>query len=218
MLNSSIEALVAKSGDFTLRVNGRFLASSFDPRKEAQKWAASLTPLLKEDVVVILGLGCGYHIQALKDMKPHLKMYVVESQPQLAKLTLAHFTNLTDDSQQIKMIVEQTVHNAFEQLVALSALTHPFSIVSHLPSIALDPSFYEAVKSFLIAREPESFQRQLQFRAELAYEIDEAKLKNIISLQQKSPLSIHSVTALFKTTAHLSSERRLWKILEELVE
>ncbi|MCC6748516.1 MAG: motility associated factor glycosyltransferase family protein [Deltaproteobacteria bacterium] len=56
---------VAKSGAPCLTLNGRPLSSSLDPVAEAESWAASLA-LDEVDVLVLFGLGLGYHVEALR--------------------------------------------------------------------------------------------------------------------------------------------------------
>jgi hypothetical protein len=65
------DLVVANNGKLTLRIDGVFIHSTYNPEKEAQKWAQGLfaeRPLPKDALWVIFGVGLGYHIQALLDI------------------------------------------------------------------------------------------------------------------------------------------------------
>ncbi|MEX2445280.1 MAG: 6-hydroxymethylpterin diphosphokinase MptE-like protein [Alkalispirochaeta sp.] len=61
-----IEVFPSRRGTDSLRLNGRWIHSSFDPEKEATRRIRSMTPPEEhQDGVVILGLGLGYLCEAL---------------------------------------------------------------------------------------------------------------------------------------------------------
>ncbi|AKX93510.1 hypothetical protein MTHERMOG20_20620 [Moorella thermoacetica] len=61
------------------------LHSRYDPRREAVTWARGVDE--NADMVVVLGMGLGYHLEALKDLYPHKAVLVLE--PELAAVKLA---------------------------------------------------------------------------------------------------------------------------------
>ncbi|TVR68353.1 MAG: DUF115 domain-containing protein [Spirochaetaceae bacterium] len=82
-----LQRLTARSGDPTLRVEERYLHSSVAPRTEAKR--ISVQALARNpDAVVILGIGLGYHIQALRELNPTVPLYVVEPSPTLLREAL----------------------------------------------------------------------------------------------------------------------------------
>lgn len=74
----------AKSGAPTLQVvlsdgTKRFLHSPYDPEAEAERWAA-MQEFGPNDVVVVFGIGLGYHIQELVSLlSPTNRLILVEA-------------------------------------------------------------------------------------------------------------------------------------------
>jgi len=54
----------ARSGDDTLQVDGRFVHSSYDPRREARR-RVEMAGIVPGSPVLVLGLGLGYHVEEL---------------------------------------------------------------------------------------------------------------------------------------------------------
>lgn len=67
----------ARSGLPTATLDGRYVHSRFDPEKEAERLVSSLD-LDSVDVLLLFGLGLGYHIRAIRRSKPRLPIIVVE--------------------------------------------------------------------------------------------------------------------------------------------
>lgn len=70
----------SKSGVPTLYVGDRLLHSAYDPVKEARR---EVEALLSDNpaLVVILGMGLGYSIDAVLDLLPNAKVLVIEADP-----------------------------------------------------------------------------------------------------------------------------------------
>lgn len=60
----------ARSGAMVAMLDGRYVHSSVDPRREAQRLAHSVDPDGDHDGVVVLGVGLGYHIEELSRFLP----------------------------------------------------------------------------------------------------------------------------------------------------
>ncbi len=76
-----------RSGEPTIRLAGRLIHSSVNPRREAERLAGSV---LKDqpDAVVVFGLGLGYHLEALRTEAPSLPTILVEPSPSLLRNAL----------------------------------------------------------------------------------------------------------------------------------
>ena len=78
----------AKSGAPTLQVvlsdgRKRFLHSPYDPQEEAQRWAV-LQEFGPRDIVVVFGIGLGYHVRELVPLlSPTNRLILVEADPSL---------------------------------------------------------------------------------------------------------------------------------------
>lgn len=74
------------SGVPTLAVGERgFLHSRYDPRREAEAWAARVA---SDGVVVVYGFGLGYHVEALLRAKKDLRVVAIEPDPDVAGVAL----------------------------------------------------------------------------------------------------------------------------------
>ncbi|CAG9705249.1 motility associated factor glycosyltransferase family protein [Clostridium neonatale] len=74
-----IELEKSKSGNLTLKYNNKYIHSKYDPVKEGIQFAEGNKELLNEKIVVVYGLGLGYHIQAIAEkLKDDSVLYVFE--------------------------------------------------------------------------------------------------------------------------------------------
>lgn len=68
-----------KTGLMTLKCNGKYIHSKYDPLREAEQFAAGNEELLNNSIIAVYGLGLGYHVQSLaKRIDSHCKIYVFE--------------------------------------------------------------------------------------------------------------------------------------------
>lgn len=86
------ETVTARSGAPTVRVGNRFLHSSIDPHREAERVARSVleSRIDPPDVIVIFGTGMGYHIEALRRAQYGIHLVVLEPVPSLLQHALDH--------------------------------------------------------------------------------------------------------------------------------
>lgn len=60
----------AKNGNYTLKYDGKYIHSKYNPIKEAEQFINSNMELLQKDKIVVYGIGLGYHInEILKNTK-----------------------------------------------------------------------------------------------------------------------------------------------------
>lgn len=76
----------SKTGLETLKYNDKYIHSSYDPLREAERFAIANKELLKDKIVVTYGLGLGYHIVELERLLDEdSTMYVFEANINLIK-------------------------------------------------------------------------------------------------------------------------------------
>jgi hypothetical protein len=63
------------------------LHSRYDPKREAETWAGSINA--DAEMLVILGLGLGYHLETLRQLYPRKTILVLEPQLEAVKLAFA---------------------------------------------------------------------------------------------------------------------------------
>lgn len=74
-----IELEKSKSGNLTLKYNNKYIHSKYNPVKEGIQFAEGNKELLNEKIVVVYGLGLGYHIHAIAEkLKDDSVLYVFE--------------------------------------------------------------------------------------------------------------------------------------------
>lgn len=200
---------LARNGEAILKIDGLALVSTFDPSKEAAAWALkSVTEIGTHTSVIMIGGGCGYHVKALKNLRPELSVAVIEQNEAVAAF-------IGDVHPEIKdVIVAETALELTQSMRLRDFLAGRFATLSHPAQAQMRPEWNASIARFLTARDPLSFLMQLRMRPEL-YSLFEAD--KILKLDPNAPLSILTVRSLFKDDAKSSRERRIWRVLEELI-
>ncbi|MBD3246401.1 MAG: DUF115 domain-containing protein [Candidatus Omnitrophica bacterium] len=141
--NPGVELLQARNGLLTLRVNGKFFHSAYDP------WRAS--EYLTEDIktgqaegVIVLGFGLGYHVKKIWENRDFDgSILIIERDPSVFKKVLQHIDlrNMLRDSRVI-FIVEEEPEAAVKKIerrgffklnmVHIELLIHPPSVQTFL--------------------------------------------------------------------------------------
>jgi hypothetical protein len=202
----------SRSGHPVLRKNGRYLASSVDPVRDAEKWLESVGERLSDvPAIVVLGLGCGYHARALLRRKPDLRVVLVESDPEVAKHACEFIPEIA-----VEMICAEPDWTKLLDHAALRTITSGlFRVVRHPSSCQADSAYYDRAEALLLSHDRLGFFLQLRDRPELL----RAMLMDRLDSLPQQPVSVKSVLSVLRPTGLGVSERELllWKILGELV-
>lgn len=76
----------SKSGSTTLVYNNKYIHSKYDPVKESEQFISNKKNLINEKVILVYGLGLGYHVQAIVNIiDSEQKIYVFEHNNELVK-------------------------------------------------------------------------------------------------------------------------------------
>jgi hypothetical protein len=200
----------ARSGHPVLKKRGRFLGSSFDPLKEASSWADRIdNGLGARDFVIVLGLGCGYHVAELCGRLGAERVVVIENDTELVAQVLGIFPELV----KARIIVETDWLNLAANDAFRDALANVFRIAIHGPSCQIEPEYFRSVERLLIGRDKVSFLLQLKARPDIWTLLDPQKVAAV----PDEVISIKTLQSLFADTGAASRERRMWRVLEELV-
>lgn len=85
-LPAAVEISTARNGMPTAAIRHAdrscFVHSTFNPLVEAQRWAQEINTVAS-DFIVVVGLGLGYHVEALVDGRPWQTVVVIEPTPDL---------------------------------------------------------------------------------------------------------------------------------------
>ncbi|MBW2090689.1 MAG: hypothetical protein JRI34_01005 [Deltaproteobacteria bacterium] len=129
----------AKSGDWTLIMNGISMHSRFDPVSEGERLANSPIVGLAQTNglrLAVFGLGLGYHVRALA--KKLNEIWVIEPNPGLIRLAFRHL-NFSAFMDKLHFVLT----------LSSDAFWPPTVLIPHPPSRRLDPESYALWADFL---------------------------------------------------------------------
>ena len=203
----------ARSGHLVLRQDGKYLDSSIDPVKGAEKWAmAAKARLGNAPSAIILGLATGYHVVALKRLCPDLKIVVVERHTAVSTNALEVQSELASvqivvEDDWSRLVVSETLRTTTKQL---------FRVVKYSPSIQGDELYYQRAEAMILGRDRLGFFLQMRERSDFLRTLDMDKLE---AIPTGTPISIKTVLDCQKPAVQEQHEREalLWRALGELV-
>ena len=202
--------MTAKSGDKILSKNGVTFASQFDPRIEATRWVDKLSAD-RDCNLVCLGAGSGYHLLELVKRIPARQILVIEKYEEVVTWVRDQFDDLRD----VSFVSGTALHALLASPEVAEWVTEVFEIVEFRPSVFIDTELYASVRSQLIGRTRETFLEQIRVRPEYNYN----EISDRVQADLGGFVSIKSVAGIFDDVRGTvnSSERRIWKILGELI-
>lgn len=203
-----ISTEASRSGHPILRFEGRLLASSIDPIREANTWAKrAFEEARGAESVLVIGLGCGYHVEELRALAPAMQIFVAEPSMEVVDWNLANHPNLSRE----KILVGSD----FSQLLVewTDALSMTTAYLVHGASAQIHPEWTDSVLKFVLARDKTAFLTRIRALPNLLAILDPDR----IAAMNEEPVSINTLRGLFRADPVDSQERRLWRVLEELV-
>lgn len=209
---TTLEKDFARSGHQVLKKNGRWLASTVDPVREARQWATQAMRNIESDsseTALVLGLGCGYHVAELAARRPRGGVVAIERDREIVARALEFCPEL----QNVKIVIEPDWLKLVDHEPVRDAVGGSYRILKHGPSCQLEPEYFGAVERLLLGRDKLSFLVLLKARPEILALFDSGLLGEI----KDEAMSIKTLQRIFSTRSGSSRERRIWKVLEELV-
>lgn len=188
--------------------DGKSLCDFNNPVSEAEAWVAQQDLSISNEIVV-LGLGGGFHVQALKEAHPYLKIHLIECRDQLLPIY----------KKQIQSKVEN--YSCFQSLESLlDSEVFEAVIVKSLPVYfarstwgAQEDLFYSLWKN-LTGRSVYAIAKHF---ANLGIEIDEGTLSSL--KQTEKPLAIKDATDIIANSNSSAAQesRGYFETLKELL-
>ncbi len=183
---------------------GQALASLRDPRGEGLKWAYSLGVLPAEHVVVV-GLGAGFHVAALADVDPDVRITVIESRESLIPVFRSQFPDLED---RVEIRVVQTAQDLFKSELFQEVLNHRSFVLSFHECWGAQAQFFTECFAHLTGRSVES----------VRYHFEEFGINmKALYLQPNQLLSINDVIPVIEASAMPETNKQIFRVLGELV-
>lgn len=202
---------MAKTGHRVLRKNGKLLASAFDPVREATAWAEKVMGAGEPscDTLIVVGMGSGYHVAALKSRYPDISLLVIDNDAEVVDRA----REICPEVAGIPTVAEPKWMDLIKSASLSDALNGVYKIALHGPSFQSNPNDFSLIERLLRGRDKLSFLLLLKACPELLPLLDPEAVSRI----GEEAISIKTVSELFSPHAAASRERRLWRVLEELI-
>ena len=146
-----IEMVLAKTGDLVFDYDHRQLCSHVDPKHDAKLWVdRRLGELDQSECIIVLGLGCGYHILELMSRLPQAKVFVLEAKKEIIEACMkVHGL----DFAKLNVRIINSTHELQQSVWLDQALQAPYRILIHMPSYFISEGVYGDVHRLLLARQ-----------------------------------------------------------------
>jgi len=132
---------MGRKGRPTLKIDGVYLHSRYDPEQEAERLIESAR-LAPDRPVLVVGLGLGYHVAAL--LQHGFEVAVYEPDPSLAPLALVQFPVLDKIPAWLGALDDIDASDAFKALARKKV-----QLLEHPPSLKVHPDCGPALKAAL---------------------------------------------------------------------
>lgn len=209
----------SRNGHLVLFVDGKATASTVDPVKEAVSWVSSFHSLIvsdSEETLVIIGAGSGFHVEALRESTSK-KIVVIDTCKASIEFTKVRLSHLRE----IKFI-EMPTGSTFSEFLQCNDVVEwvfePFAILRHRSSMVRNLDLGK-IEECLVGRTVDAFRAQLEARPSIASRLNSARLKKLAEtkLNSNGLISVRDLTSVWDVSSEPSNERRLLRVLEELV-
>lgn len=199
----------ARNGQPILSVNGVHLCSTFDPTREAEKWADRQVELTTDTTVILLGLGCGYHAQAIASRINERVVVLEESSP----LSMWFYRNAERQFPHLSIhkITGEILSEKSRQIFRM--IGSPYTVLVNPYSMNLNPQVYSSWYRFLLGRNSEGLAQQLNLRPEQRPFFD----LNLHDGNEEKEFSIIDIRQKIERERLSSFETGIWQALGELV-
>jgi hypothetical protein len=188
--------------------DGQMLCDFQNPHDEAEQWARQQDANIGNEVVV-LGLGAGFHIKALREAHPFLKIHVVECRDSLLPIFKKQVQSEVENYHVFHSLESLLESEFFNKVIAK---TMPVYFLKKSWG-AQEDLFYSLWKN-LTGRSVYAIARHF---ANLGIEIDEPTLLNL--KQTEKPLTIKDATDIVinSETETAKENRGYFEALRELL-
>ena len=145
---NKIDLIQTRSGSLTLKIKGedgavKTIHSMYDPEAEAKTIAGSFE-FNGKGMLIVLGLGLGYHVAELAKRFPDAEVIVVEALPEIHELAKEHGPEVSGD---VQYLVGLTPSEALRQIAKLQMRDgiRPLSVFSLSAEVSAFPDYYRPI-------------------------------------------------------------------------
>lgn len=188
--------------------DGMPLAAMGDPRHQALKWVYSLGKFPCDHVVVV-GLGSGFHISALADLDPTVKITVVDSREALTPVFKSQFPELKD---RVNIVIASSSEELQKSATYSEVITDRAFVVSFKDCWGAQAELFSEFFSLLAGRTVESVKFHLE---QLGMDMKSQNLN--FTSEKASMLTLLDVMPLVEKSDLDESKKQIFRTLSELV-
>jgi hypothetical protein len=188
--------------------DGKALCDFNSPTEEAEAWVAKQDFSISNEIVV-LGLGGGFHVQALKEAHPYLKIHLIECRDQLLPIYKKQIQSQVENYSCFQSLESLLDSEVFETVIMKSL---PVYFMQNTWGTQED-LFYSLWKN-LTGRSVYAIAKHF---ANLGIEIDEGTLTSL--KQTEKPLTIKDATDIIAKSDSPAAQqtRGYFETLKELL-
>jgi len=139
-----IQIVASKTGVPSIRIGNALLHSLYDPVREAEDWVRHYGDKIRRcSDIVVFGFGLGYHVSQLLKIHGSIpahqrKIVIFESRLDILKVAL-EIVDLTDVLSEVEIVSDRDIPE----------LDKGFVILKHMPSVNLNPEYFNNIHSKL---------------------------------------------------------------------
>jgi len=221
---SKLTEVVARDGLRVAKLDGMATASTMQPGQEAERWVNLLPQSIwnTDDALYVVGIGSGWHLEKLHEKDSGRRVVGLDVSSELIQFVRQHVSRDIELQHvpcptELNLAGQESDFRSWVSASGLDALLRPnartYRVLSHRPSLQRDPRL-KWVEEALLGRTPRSFAEHLRVRPDLAAQLRPHALAELATCPL---LSVKSLQRAWTDRAESAPERRLFRMLEELV-
>ncbi|KEH88689.1 MULTISPECIES: motility associated factor glycosyltransferase family protein [Clostridium] len=142
-----------RNGVYTIKYNNKYIHSRYNPIKECTVLINKYEYLIQDSVVIVYGLGLGYHVEEILRRNPMIKIYVFEGSNEIIKVCKTINSKIFD-TKNVK-IISSSQENFYDLFI--KKLNGVQDIIIHKPSLEIikDSNFklYSVINNYIISKQ-----------------------------------------------------------------
>lgn len=183
---------------------GQALASLRDPRGEALKWAYSLGQIPSNHVVII-GLGSGFHVEALADLDQDVQITIVDSRDSLVPVFRSQFHELAERAQ---IVIAENINDLMKNDVYAEVVANRAFVISFRECWGNQVDLFSQFFAHLTGRSTEA----------VKYHFEELGINmKALYFQSNNLLSIRDILPVVEASQAAEDKKQIFRALGELV-
>ncbi len=144
----------SKKNSITLKYNDIYLHSKYDPVNESKKFIDNYN-IQDNSIIIVLGIGLGYHLDYLYKKFPSSYFIVIENNVKIFSTFINYANEYLLNSQNIYYFINPSGYHQIEKLISFLSVIKlknfpKIYIIPHPPSIKLNKKKYNEIENILL--------------------------------------------------------------------